>query len=194
VYVADSGNNRIRKITPGGLVTTLAGGAPPQGAFDDYDDSDGYADGLGAEARFSNPNGVAVDGSGNVYVADSNNGRIRKISPSGSVVTLAGRGGGNGSGIENFTDAQGTLALFYNPRGVTVDGNGNVYVADSRIRKVTAAGTVTTLAGSGSAAFADGKGASASFSYPWGVAVDGSGNVYVADTFNNRIRKITISE
>ncbi|MFM8982799.1 MAG: putative Ig domain-containing protein, partial [Spartobacteria bacterium] len=178
VYVADSGNNRIRKITASGLVSTLAGSG-----------NWAFADGQGTSAAFSYPNGVAVDGSGNVYVADNSNHRVRKITAAGVVTTLAG------SGSQGSTNGNGTSASFNYPTGVTVDGSGNVYVADrnnNRIRKITADGVVTTLAGSGSGTFADGNGTSASFYYPSGVTVDGSGNVYVADNSNHRIRKITI--
>jgi sugar lactone lactonase YvrE len=176
VYVADTGNNRIRKITPSGNVTTLAG----SGSF-------GYADGQGTAASFYEPTGVAVDGSGNVYVADKGNNRIRKITPSGNVTTLAG------SGSRGYGEGQGTSASFSGTYGLAVDGSGNVYVADNgnnRIRKITPSGNVTTLAGSGSYGSTDGPGTSASFNSSTGVAVDGSGNVYVADMFNHRIRKI----
>jgi hypothetical protein len=176
VYVADTGNHRIRKITPGGNVTTLAGSG-----------SLGYADGQGTSASFYEPTGVAVDGSGKVYVADKGNARIRKITPSGDVTTLAG------SGSRGYGEGQGTAASFSYPYGVAVDGSGNVYVADNgnqRIRKITPSGNVTTLAGSGSFGSTDGPGTAASFSNSTGVAVDGSGNVYVADMFNQRIRKI----
>ena len=177
-YVADTVNNRIRKITSAGVVTTLAGG--------NY----GFADGTGTSALFQNPDSVAVDASGIVYVADNGNHRIRKITPAGVVTTLAG------SGSAAFTDGAGTSASFNVPRGVAVDASGLVYVADTnnhRIRKVSATGVVTTLAGSGSGAFADGAGTSASFSNPWGVAVDANGAVYVGDWGNNRIRKVTSS-
>ena len=179
VYVGDGNNNRIRKITASGEVSTLAGNA----AF-------GFADGSGAGVKFYMPAGVAVDGSGNVNVADYKNHRIRKITSAGVVTTLAG------SAWEGYTDGSGSAAQFANPWGVTVDGGGNVYVADysnNRIRKITSAGLVTTLAGSGTATFADGNGSAASFKQPKGVAVDGSGNVYVADAGNSRIRKITPS-
>jgi sugar lactone lactonase YvrE len=180
IYVADTYNSSIRKITPAGAVTTLAGSASQLGS----------ADGTGSAARFHYPYGVAVDGSGNVYVADSGNSTIRKITPAGAVTTLAGSAGQTGS-----TDATGSAARFYYPSSVTVDGSGNVYVADmsnSTIRKISPAGAVSTLAGSASQfGSADGTGSAARFSNPCGMAVDGSGNVYVADMLNSTIRKIT---
>lgn len=178
VFVADQANNRIRKISPAGVVTTVAGGGP---FF--------YTDGVGSAASFDYPSGVAMDVSGNVYVADQYNDRIRKVSPLAVVTTVAG----NGSNVP-FADGLGTAANFYGPTEVAVDGIGNVYVADQsnhRIRKISPAGLVTTFAGSGSWGYADGIGATAKFSSPSGVAVDSSGNVYVADSWNHRIRKIS---
>jgi sugar lactone lactonase YvrE len=176
VYAADFENQRIRKISASGNVTTLAGSG-----------EQGYADGQGTAASFDTPWGLAVDGSGNVYVADVGNQRIRKISASGNVTTLAG------SGEQGYADGQGAVAAFSRPLGLAVDGSGNVYVTEGneRIRKISASGNVTTLAGSGTTGYADGKGAVAAFSNPCGLAVDGSGNVYVADSGNNRIRKIS---
>jgi len=173
VYVADAGNDRIRKVTAAGVVTTLAGSTL------------GFADCTGAAARFNFPFGVAVDAAGNVYVADAQNNRIRKITAAGVVTTLAGSTLG-------FVDGTGAAARFSSPQGVAVDAAGNVYVADAsndRIRKVTAAGVVTTLAGS-TQGFLDGTGAAAQFATPYTVAVDAAGNVYVADTDNDRIRQI----
>ena len=182
VFVADDGNNTIRKITPSGAVTTLAGRAR----------SSGSADGTGPAALFASPNGVAVDGLGNVFVADDGNHTIRKITPSGAVTTLAGTAGLSGS-----ADGTGAAARFDSLAGVAVDGSGNVFVADDgnhTIRKITPSGAVTTLAGTaGLSGSADGTGAAARFDSPSGVAVDGSGNVFVADTYNNTIRKITPS-
>jgi len=128
-----------------------------------------------------------VDSSGNLYVADSTNSRIRKITSAGVVSTLAG------SGTEGHHDGTGTAAQFNGPSGVTVDSSSILYVADNgnhRIRKITSAGDVTTLAGSGIAGSANGAGTEAQFYYPSGVAVDSSGILYVADKDNNRIRKI----
>ena len=176
VYVTDSGNRKIRKILPGGVVTTLAGTG-----------MHGSTDGSGTEATFAAPTGIAVDGTGNVFVANTMTNSIRKITPSGVVSTLAG------SGAYGATDGTGTAASFDWPHGVAVDAAGNVYVADhgnEKIRKVTPGGVVTTFAGSGAAGSADGTGAAASFSSPFGVAVDRSGNVYVSDSAGNRIRKI----
>jgi hypothetical protein len=181
VLVADYWNDTIRKVTPSGVVTTLAGSAGLSGS----------ADGTGAAARFFLPVGVAVDGTGNVFVADGNN-TIRKITPTGVVATLAGSAGLSGS-----ADGTGAAARFCRPSGLAVDGVGNVFVADNEnntIRKVTPSGVVTTLAGSaGLSGSADGTGAAASFSWPQGVAVDGAGNVFVADSQNNAIRKISTS-
>jgi hypothetical protein len=174
VYVGDRDNHRIRKITPAGAVSTLAGS------------TQGFADGTGTAARFNFPAGVAVDAAGNVYVADTFNQRIRKITPAGAVSTLAG------SGTAGFANGVATAAQFNFPAGVAVDAAGNVYVGDRdnhRIRKITPAGAVSSLAGS-TAGFADGTGTAARFNFPEGVAVDAAGNVFVADAFNQRIRKI----
>jgi sugar lactone lactonase YvrE len=177
VYVADQGNNIIRKITAAGVVTTLAGSG-----------SAGSVDGTGTAASFFAPTGIATDASGDVYVADQGNHKIRKITAAGIVTTLAG------SGSAGAAEGTGTAASFSYPFGVATDASGNVYVADRgnhKIRKITAAGVVTTLAGSGSAGSTDGTGTAASFNNPAGVATDASGNVYVADRGNHKIRKIT---
>lgn len=178
IYVADYWNHKIRKITASGMVSTFAGSGTA-----------GSTNGSGAAASFNYPHGIAVDASGNVYVADRNNHKIRKITSAGVVTTLAG------SGASGTTDGTGAAASFNLPIGVAVDALGNVYVIDGDfyciIRKVTAAGVVTTLAGSGAPGFANGTGAAASFNGPHGIVVDNAGNVFVTDGGNNRIRKIT---
>jgi sugar lactone lactonase YvrE len=203
VYVADTGNSTIRKVTPAGAVTTLAGTAG----------STGSADGTGSSAQFSNPEGLAVDQNGNVYVADSENHVVRKVTPGGVVTTLAGTAGSLGS-----ANGKGAAAQFVLPVAVAVDSSGNLCVADGEtdvghsvylndmIRKITPDGIVTTLAGAASTTVeamfpvptaqnppssADGTGTAARFSFPAGVAVDASGNVYVADTGDDTIRRIT---
>lgn len=187
-YVADSNNHTIRKITPAGVVTTLAGAAGVAGS----------TDGTGAAARFNYPNGIAIDGSGNLYVADTGNQTLRLITPAGVVSTIAGtaltRGSANGTG---------TAATFFWPMGVTVNSAGTqLFVSDygsNTIRAIstvsapmTAANTtVSTLAGTaGLAGSTDGAGASARFYGPQGLHLDASGNLYVADTWNNTLRYI----
>lgn len=175
VYVADSRNNLIRMITPAGVVSTLAGSG-----------ATGSINGTGTAASFNFPTGIAVDNSGNVYVADSGNILIRKITPAGVVTTLAG------SGVPGNVNGTGTAASFGNLGELAVDGNGNVYVADignSEIRMVTPLGVVSTFAGTGSCGYADGVGTAASFCQPYGISVDSVGNVYVSDTLV--VRKIT---
>ena len=182
LFVADTFNNRLRTVTPGGVVATLAG----QGAA-------GFLDGTASTAKFFRPSSVALHSSGKVFIADSANNRIRVMTPAyhglpWTVATLAG------SGAASFADGIGLGASFNAPSGVAVDALGNVFVADtnsSRIRKVSPAGSVTTLAGSGAGAFADGAGTDASFRSPSGIAIDPSGNLFVADQLNNRIRSIS---
>jgi sugar lactone lactonase YvrE len=176
VFVADQYNNKIRKITPAGIVTTLAGSGV-----------NGSTNGTGLAASFSNPRGLAVDALGNVYVADIGNHKIRKITPSGVVTTFAG------SGLQGSKDSADILASFNFPQGITIDALNNIYVSDvgsPKIRKITADGVVTTLAGNGTSGSIDGTGITASFNNPFGVAVDALGNVFVADQYNNKIRKV----
>ena len=188
VYVADTGNSAIRKVTPQGMVTTLAGSA-----------GEGSVDGTGSTARFRLPCGVALDRVGNLYVADCFNHTIRKVMPMGTnwvVTTLAGNASivdTNGSPVGGHADGTGSAARFgfeaqmafcpTGPYGVAVDRAGNVYVADTRngIRKVTPMGVVTTLAMCNAAEHV----------CPSAVAVDRAGNLYVADANNNAILKVT---
>ena len=187
VYVTDSLNDTIRKLTPDGTnwqVTTLAGLAG----------SSGTNDGTGAGARFDSPTGIGLDSSGNLYVADYVGSVIRHVTPEGVVRTIAGQPEDYGT-----NNGAGGAAQFYGPHGLAVDSATNVYVADTynnMIRQVTPKGTswvVTTLAGlkTGGAGSADGTGTNAQFNEPIGVAVDGAGNVYVGDTFNDTIRQVT---
>jgi serine/threonine protein kinase, bacterial len=246
IYVADKNNNAVRKITPEGVVSTIAG-----------DGTLGYADGSAANSKFYEPSGVTVDANGNVYVTDSYNNRIRKITPQGMVYTYAGSGASgfcNGSAstsqffdpigvatdvagdvfvtelysnyirkisttgiVSTFTGISGIYASNYQNRIVSeqstrnkilpdpkppypgnlllmaFDGPGNLYVSDGNnsIRKISPNGTESTIAGIGVDGYADGNAESAKFSHPTGIAVDANENVYVADTHNNRIRKIT---
>ena len=179
LYVADYKGSTIRKITSAGVVSTLAGTAG----------ASGNTDGTGSVARFLEPSAVAVDATGNVFVADSGNNVIRKITSAGVVTTFAGTAGAPGS-----IDGTGSAARFNYPRGVAFDRSGNLLVADSTnntIRKITTDGVVTTLAGSaGSIGSTDGAAGSARFSFPNSLAVDASGNIYVADENNGTIRVI----
>ncbi len=175
IYVIDKQNTKVRKITPNGVVSTLAGS------------SYGYADGTGTNAQFSNPTGIAIDNENNIYVADQNNHRIRKITLNGVVTTFAGSTGG-------FADGMGINAQFNRPTGLTIDPQGNIYITDKnnhRIRRITSNGVVTTLAGNGTIGTVDGTGAIAQFNNPIGLTIDYQNNIYIADSENNRIRKIT---
>jgi sugar lactone lactonase YvrE len=177
VYVADWRNTRIRKITAAGIVSTLAGNG-----------DHGYADGNGSTAKFYNPEGIATDDQGNVFVADTYNNRIRKITNSGVVSTIAG------SGVSGYEEGNGTTAKFAKPTGITTDGQGNLFVTDRfnyRIRKITSAGIVSTIAGNGIRGFANGNSTTGMFNDPIGIVVDSRQNIYVADAGNNRIRKVT---
>jgi sugar lactone lactonase YvrE len=180
LYVADSDNETIRKISPTGVVTTLAG-APGE---------TGGADGSGSQARFNFPSSLVVDGAGNLFVADANNHTIRKVTPAGAVTTLAGAAGVSGS-----ADGTGGAARFNRPEGIAVDPAGNLYIADAGnhlVRKISPAGLVSTVSGSAEAAGSvDGTGSAARFGTPFRIAVDAAGTLYVTDSTNWDIRKIT---
>ena len=176
VYVADAGdNNRIRVIAPDGTVNTLAGS------------DEGFADGAGGAARFNTPSGLALDTAGNLYVADTGNHAIRRLTPQGVVSTIAG------NGIAGFRDGPAAQAQFNGPVGVAVDKQGRIYVADTyndRIRLIGTDGMVSTLAGGGQPGFLDGHAAEARFDTPCALAVDAQGNVWIADPRNHAIRKL----
>ena len=175
VYIADAGDsNRIRKLAPDGSVTTFAGSV------------EGYADGPGAQAAFNTPSGLAIDSRGNLFVADTGNNRIRKISPQGVVSTLAG------DGTAGHLDGPAAQAQFDGPIGIAVDALGNVYLADTyndRIRKIAPDGNVSTVAGMG-LGYNDGPASDALFDTPCGIAVAAEGALIVADIGNHRLRKI----
>lgn len=176
LFVTDLGNNDIRKVSGDGTVNSLAGNSTP-----------GAVNGSGAAASFSLPYGVAVDAFGNVFVADSQNNLVRKITAAGMVSTYAGTGQrGSANGPANSS-------TFNGPTGIVVDSAGNVYVADANnylIRKIATSGIVTTVAGTGKQGFDNGPANSASFFYAGGIAMDHDGNLYVADSGNNLIRRI----
>ncbi len=177
IYVADQYNHNIRKITPNGLVTTFAGTG-----------INGNTNSTGTSASFQYPYGLAVDITGNIYVADTGNSKIRKITPEGVVSTFSG------NGTIGSTNGDPDLASFNLPTDVIVSAVGTVYVADhdnNKIRKITAAGVVSTLAGNGAAGAVNGNSTAASFNGPFGVAVDENDNVYIAEPQNRKIRKIT---
>ncbi len=183
LYVAESGNNCIRKITPEGTVTTFVGGTK------------GYADGDLADAQFNNPFGLAIDAEDNLYVTDRGNHRIRKVTPTGTVTTIAGRGGASAEDGDALTQA-----TFNNPAGIAIDKDGNLIITEAggnRVRKVDlTASTVSLVAGDNSAAAGeegskDGDPLLARFTMPIGVACDQYGEIYVADFNKHNVRRIS---
>ena len=183
LYVADTSSNRIRKVTPAGVITTVAG----TGAAGFSGDG-----GQATSAQLDSPRGIAVDSAGSLYITDTYNRRIRKVTPTGVITTVAGTGtiGFSGDG------GQATSATLNDPFGVAVDSAGNLYIGDTfnnRVRKVTPAGVITTVAGTGAVGY-DGDGipaTAAQLNQPFGVAVDSAGNLYIADQVNRRVRKVT---
>ena len=182
LYIADTSNQRIRKVSAAGVITTVAGNG-----------IEGFSGDGGAAVRASLdfPTGVVVDDAGNLLITDQSNHRIRKVNTAGIISTIAGNGSDNFSG----DDAAATKASLNLPVGAAVDAVGNLYIADSsnhRIRTVNSAGIIMTVAGNGIGGFSGDGGAavSASLSSPGGVAEDAAGNLYIADTLNNRIRKV----
>ena len=175
-YVTDD-TSKIKKITNSGVVTTIAGSVV------------GDVNGNGAGAEFNIPRGLAQDASGNIYVADNDNHKIKKITPNGLVSTFAGS-------TQGFADGTGTAARFNHPTGLTIDGKGNLYVADrfnDRIRKITPAGIVTTLAGSYPDGDVDGTGEDAKFHNPYDLVITTSNVLYVVDRDNSKIKRVTLA-
>jgi len=181
LYIADTDNNRIRKISPNGIITTVAGTGIAGFSGDG---------GPASQAQLNHPEGVAVDASGNLYIADTGNNRIRKISPDGIITTVAG------TEIAGFSGDNGpaSQAQLNQPEGIAVDASGNLFIADTdndRIREVSPDGVIVTIAGDEGFSGDGGPASQAQLNHPEGVAVDASGNLYIADTGNNRIRKIS---
>lgn len=177
IYVAEQGNNVIRKISPSGEVATYAG-----------DGKAGYKDGPASTAEFNAPEGMVVDNTGNLYVADSKNNVIRVISQTGQVSTYAG------TTTQGYKDGANTSAQFSSPNGLAIDKAGNLYVADylnNAIRKIASGGGVSTYAGSGTVGLNNGAATTATFNAPSGLAIDASNNLYVADAGNNAVRQIS---
>jgi sugar lactone lactonase YvrE len=182
-YIADASHNRVRAVAASGAISTVAGTGVAGFSGDG---------GPAGSAQLNNPRGLALDASGNLYIADTSNARIRKVSTSGTITTVAGNGGWGYSG----DNGPATSAELYYPQGVAVDASGSLYIADTnnfRIRKVTSGGTITTVAGTGVYGYSgdNGPATSAELYYPQGVAVDAAGNLYIADSYNYRIRKVT---
>ena len=190
LYIADAGNNRVRRVFPGGIIATVAGNGSP-----------GYSGdgGPASIAQLSRPEGVAVDAASNLYIADANNGRIRKVTPAGIITTVAGGGNaGLGDGGPATSATFYTYSFLGSPFCVTLDSAGNLYIADdyrNLVRKVSPAGIITTVAGNGNGGYSGdgGPATSAQLSDPSGMAVDAAGNLYIADANNGRIRRVTPS-
>ena len=185
LYIADSLNCRIRKAASGGSISTFAG----NGTFSYSGDG-----GAATQAQLNTPQGVAVDTNFNVYIADTLNNVVRKVSPNGTISNYAGNGGAGSSG----DGSAATSAQLHGPQGLAIDASGNLFIADTmnaKVRKVSASGVIGTAAGSGTAGFGGdgGAAASAQLNLPVGVAVDSSGNLYIADFGNSRVRKVSAS-
>lgn len=182
VYISDHGNHRIRKVTTDGKISTVAGNGSPSHKGDG---------GPAVSAQVSSPRDIAVDSTGAVYLADTGNHRVRKITADGMISTVAG------TGVHNSTGDGGpaTAARLHTPYGVAVDGEGALFIAEyggHRVRKVAVDGTISTIAGTGSAGSGGNGGAAskAQLNRPYAVAVDGEGNLYIAEADNHRIRKV----
>jgi len=185
LYIADYENFRIRKVDPSGAISTLAGTGERGFAGDG---------GPAAQARLGYTEGITADAGGNLYIADASNSRIRKVDASGNISTVAGTGEKGYAG-DGGPAVEAKLSL---PAGMAVDTAGNLYIADAsimHIRKVDSSGTISTVAGTGEQGFAGdgGPAVEAKLNFPYDVAVDGADNLYIADTYNHRIRKVDSS-
>ena len=185
LYIADTNNHRIRRVGPDGIITTVPGSGPTGRGTGGFS-GDGRS---AAQASLSGPSSVTVDAGGNLYIADTNNHRIRRVGSDGVITTVAG------SGLYGFTGDEGlaTQARLASPQGVVVDANGNFYIADTnnhRIRRVGSDGVITTVAGGERGLGDGGLAVLAGLFYPSGIAVDVTGNIYIADTYNHRIRRV----
>ena len=190
LYIADYYNQRVRRVSPNGVIITVAG----NGVAGHSGDS-----GPATSAQLNSPQGVAVDSAGNLYIADSGNQRIRRVSANGTITTAAGTGTAGYSGDSGLA----TSAQLCNPLGVAVDANGNLYIADTgflfqgpsgnRIRMVSTSGIITTVAGNGTWGFSTdgGTATTAALENPYSVAVDSAGNLYITDTYTHRIREVS---
>jgi uncharacterized protein (TIGR03437 family) len=191
LYIADTGNSVIRKVTPTGTITKVAG-TYTAGYSGDYDpDKTDEDNGKATLAQLSHPIGLAFDAAGNLYIADTSNNRIRKVDTNGIITTVAG----NGSTGSLGDGGKATDAPLYNPEGVALDGAGNLYIADTNngmVRKVSADGIITTVAGTGMFGYSGdgGPAAAASLNYPKSIALDGSGNMFIVDSYNSRLRMV----
>lgn len=184
IFIADEGNNRVRKVNPSGIISTVAGNGTA-----------GYSGdgGTATAAMLNNPRRLALDGAHNLYISDKGNNVIRKVTPGGNISTIAGTGvaGYNGDGISAIT------ARLYDPYGISVDDSGNVFVAEisnHRVRKINTSGIITTVAGTGTSGYnGDGTATTRQLSYPWDVTTDHAGNIFVADAGNYMVRKINVA-
>jgi sugar lactone lactonase YvrE len=182
LYIADTNNHRIRKVTPAGMISTIVGTG-----IAGYSGDGGPA----AEAQIYMPHGVEIDASGNLYIADTWNSRIRKVTPAGVITTVTGTGTSGFSG----DGGPATLARLSYPKDITLDAAGNLYIADytnHRVRKVTLAGIISTVAGMGRSGFSGdgGPATAAQLDHPTSIALDAAGNLYISDSLNHRIRKV----
>ena len=186
LYIADSGNNRVRRVDTSGIITTVAGTG-----------EEGYSGdgGPAVAAELDGPSGVAVDGSGTIYISDTSNQRVRRVNNLGTITTIAGIGGRGYGGNDGKPAVRASVSW---PRGLAVDGAGNVYIAasgDSRILRVDTSGIITTVAGTGEEGYSGdgGPAVDAGLSNPYDVAVDGAGNLYIPDGSNHRVRRVDAS-